>query len=147
MIGRRALLAILHAVIILGFAAGIADAHRSGCHRWHNCPFDTGSYVCGDTEHCSGCPDNQYCLAGKPQAQAQPAEPKKSAEQARPGVPPKDVWTCPAPQQIKGNFTSSSGERCIYHMPGGQFYGKTKPERCYATETDAWLDGCRRSKR
>jgi len=38
-------------------------------------------------------------------------------------------------------------ERCIYHMKGGQFYGKTKPKRCYATETDAVKDGCRRSKR
>ena len=24
------------------------SAHRSGCHRWHSCPSDTGSYVCGD---------------------------------------------------------------------------------------------------
>ncbi|MDO8452823.1 MAG: hypothetical protein Q7S79_03675 [bacterium] len=23
-------------------------AHRSGCHRWHSCPSDTGSYICGD---------------------------------------------------------------------------------------------------
>ena len=39
----------------------IVDAHRSGCHRWHSCPSDSGSYTCGDTGHCSGCPDNQYC--------------------------------------------------------------------------------------
>lgn len=26
----------------------IADAHQSGCHRWHSCPSDTGSYICGD---------------------------------------------------------------------------------------------------
>jgi hypothetical protein len=25
-----------------------AEAHRDGCHRWHTCPSDTGSYVCGD---------------------------------------------------------------------------------------------------
>lgn len=25
-----------------------ASAHRSGCHRWHSCPSDTGSYTCGD---------------------------------------------------------------------------------------------------
>lgn len=25
-----------------------AGAHRSGCHRWHSCPSDTGSYSCGD---------------------------------------------------------------------------------------------------
>jgi hypothetical protein len=24
------------------------DAHRSGCHRWHSCPSDSGSYTCGD---------------------------------------------------------------------------------------------------
>ena len=65
----------------------------------------------------------------------------------RPGVPPQDAWTCPLTCPIKGNFTTFSGERCIYHVQGGQFYGKTKPERCYATEADAVKDGCRRSKR
>jgi len=67
--------------------------------------------------------------------------------EARPGVPPESPWRCPAPQPIKGNFTTYSGERCIYHMSGGQFYNKTKPERCYATEVDAQQDGCRRSRR
>lgn len=43
-----------------------AIAHRSGCHRWHSCPSDTGNYVCGDTGYCSACPDNGYCLLGKP---------------------------------------------------------------------------------
>ncbi len=65
----------------------------------------------------------------------------------RPGVPPKDAWMCPLTHPIKGNFTTYSRERCIYHMKGGQFYGRTKPERCYATEADAVKDGCRRSKR
>lgn len=67
--------------------------------------------------------------------------------QPRPGVPPKDAWTCPLTHPIKGNFTTYSGEPCIYHVPGGQFYSRTKPERCYATEADAVKDGCRRSKR
>lgn len=43
-----------------------AFAHRSGCHRWHSCPSDTGSYTCGDTGYCSECSDNQYCKAGSP---------------------------------------------------------------------------------
>ncbi len=34
-------------VIALGIA-DTADAHRSGCHRWHSCPSDSGSYICGD---------------------------------------------------------------------------------------------------
>ncbi len=67
--------------------------------------------------------------------------------QSRPGVPPKDTWNCPLSHPIKGNFTTYSGERCIYHVRGGQFYTRTKPERCYATEADAVKDGCRRSKR
>ncbi|MFF0437052.1 hypothetical protein ACFYU9_33130 [Streptomyces sp. NPDC004327] len=32
-----------------------AAAHRDGCHRWHSCPSDTGSYVCGDTGHFNEC--------------------------------------------------------------------------------------------
>lgn len=43
-----------------------ALAHRDGCHRWHSCPSDTGSYTCGDTGYCSECPDNNYCKAGQP---------------------------------------------------------------------------------
>lgn len=65
---------------------------------------------------------------------------------ATPGVPPQGMG-CPVSDPIKGNFTTYSGERCIYHMPGGGFYGKTRPERCYASEADAVRDGCRRSKR
>src|SRR5918996_4018508 len=30
-----------------------ANGHQSGCHRWHTCPSDTGSYTCGDLGH--GC--------------------------------------------------------------------------------------------
>ncbi len=36
-------------------------AHRSGCHRSHNCPSDTGAYICGDRGYCLQCPDNKYC--------------------------------------------------------------------------------------
>jgi nuclease-like protein len=47
--------------------------------------------------------------------------PKRDAEATPggPGVPPQDTRTCPATHPIKGNFTTYSGERCIYHVPGG----------------------------
>lgn len=50
----------LVAIAIFSFAGVFsfiitADAHRSGCHRWHSCPSDTGSYVCGDLGYTSGC--------------------------------------------------------------------------------------------
>lgn len=65
---------------------------------------------------------------------------------ARPGAPPQGM-SCPISHPIKGNFTTYSGERCIHHLPGGGFYGKTRPEWCYASEAEAVKDGCRRSKR
>jgi hypothetical protein len=77
----------------------------------------------------------------------QPRGSRAVVQSVRPGVPPQDAWTCPATQPIKGNFTTYSGERCIYHPPYGEFYGKTKPERCYATADDARQDGCRASRR
>jgi len=152
-VGKISLAGLLHVIAVSTTFALLlialvpqAYAHRSGCHRWHSCPSDDGSYVCGDTGHCSGCPDNQFCVAGKP-LDTHSQESKLSSDQARPGVPPNGPWTCPAPHDIKGNFTTYSGERCIFHLPGGQFYTKTKPERCYATEVEATQDGCRRSRR
>lgn len=68
--------------------------------------------------------------------------------QGRPGVPPQeDGRSCPTTHPIKGNFTTVSGERCIYHPPGGEFYTRTNPERCYASGEEAAQDGCRATKR
>jgi micrococcal nuclease len=75
------------------------------------------------------------------------AQAERQTSGGRPGVAPESAWTCPSTHPIKGNFTTYSGERCIYHGPGGQFYDRTKPERCYAMDQDAVWDGCRRSKR
>jgi hypothetical protein len=36
--------------------APVVSAHRDGCHRWHSCPSDSGSYVCGDLGYYSECP-------------------------------------------------------------------------------------------
>jgi hypothetical protein len=49
-------------------------------------------------------------------------------------VPPQSAWSCPLTHPIKGNFTTYSGEPCIYHVPGGYFYGQEQarallPER------------------
>ncbi|MFQ5961282.1 MAG: thermonuclease family protein [Candidatus Methylomirabilales bacterium] len=60
-----------------------ALAHRSGCHRWHSCPSDHGTYVCGDLGYCSGCPDNQYCLNRQPRPVLREV-PKESLKQEAP---------------------------------------------------------------
>ena len=40
---------VLFIFVVLG--PTVAFAHRSGCHRWHSCPSDSGSYTCGDAGH------------------------------------------------------------------------------------------------
>lgn len=64
------------ALVVMAFFTTViwispAASHRSGCHRWHACPSDTGSYVCGDLGSCSQCPDNHYCQGGQPRTTAQ----------------------------------------------------------------------------
>ena len=62
-----------------------------------------------------------------------PSEPRAWCEPTGPD--------CPDGFPIK---TSSSG---IYHVPGGQFYDRTVPSRCYATAAAAEADGYRAAKR
>ena len=49
---------ILFSILIIVFLVSFSEvsAHQSGCHRWHSCPSDTGSYVCGDLGYDSQCP-------------------------------------------------------------------------------------------
>jgi hypothetical protein len=48
---------------------------------------------------------------------------------------------CPSGYPIKGKSNSR-----IYHSPGGRFYDRTVPERCYASAADAEADGYRAAK-
>jgi len=54
-------------------------------------------------------------------------------------------YDCPPGYPVKGNI-NSRGEK-IYHVPGGQFYDRTKPEYCFCTPADAEAAGFRASKR
>jgi hypothetical protein len=71
--------AIACCVVLLALVVP-ADAHRSGCHRWHSCPTDHDTYVCGDLGYCSQCPDNRYCLARKPRAATTKPEDREPSE-------------------------------------------------------------------
>ena len=55
MLTARTLLIALLACAALGVIASSAAAHQDGCHRWHSCPSDTGSYVCGDLGYYTYC--------------------------------------------------------------------------------------------
>ena len=60
---------------------------------------------------------------------------------ARAWLPPNEDGSTPAGHPVK--VKESSG---IFHVPGGRFYDRTKPDRCYPTAAAAEADGYRRSK-
>ncbi len=63
-------IALASTAALVALFAFPAQAHRSGCHRWHSCPSDRGTYTCGDLGYTSGCPK-------KPAPEkAAPAKPK-----------------------------------------------------------------------
>ncbi len=90
-------------------------AHQSGCHRWHSCPSDRGTYICGDLGYCSGCPDNQYCLNWQPRPVLRevPREPSRQEPSDQTEIPnyrrARDLhWEMLYPQ---GGWTLYCGER------------------------------------
>ncbi len=87
-------------------ATTVADAHRSGCHRWHSCESDRGTYTCGDLGYCSGCLNNQYCENGQ----------VRRATQKKPPVAPE---TQPA-EQFSGNVVGVADGDTISVMDKGQ---------------------------
>ncbi len=59
-----------------------------------------------------------------------------------PFTPQASGWNCPNNKPIKGNAQSG-----IYHIPSGKYYSRTKPERCFANESDAQKAGFRKSSK
>lgn len=78
--------------------------------------------------------------AGDAPAADRPTTPDAGDATDRRWVPPVD-GACPDGYPIKANANSG-----IYHVPGGRFYDRTVPERCYASTADAEADGYRAAK-
>lgn len=142
---KKLLFGALIALLFLGLTAP-ADAHRSGCHRWHSCPSDTGSYACGDLGYCSQCSDNYYCRAGvySPgwQERVQKSQaPAKTKSDVFVGVPRTlaELYRC----AVVGNYNSM-----IYHLKGSSYIPKmtVTHKECFATEGDAVKKGFRKAK-
>jgi len=53
-----------------------------------------------------------------------------------------DDGACPVSHPVKAKLGSG-----IFHVPGGQMYDRTVPDRCYVDATAAEADGLRASKR
>jgi endonuclease YncB( thermonuclease family) len=93
-------------VLAVLIPTAVADAHRSGCHRWHSCESDRGTYTCGDLGYCSGCLNNQYCENGQVRRTTQKQAP----------VAPE---THPA-EQFSGNVVGVSDGDTISVMHNGK---------------------------
>jgi hypothetical protein len=70
----KKILAVIVMFFTLTLIPNSTDAHRSGCHRWHSCPSDSGSYDCGDLGYTSGCPTSTTVI--KPSARVNITTPK-----------------------------------------------------------------------
>jgi endonuclease YncB( thermonuclease family) len=77
--------------LVLVALSQVVQAHRDSCHRYHRCPSDHGTYVCGDLRQCSQCPDNDYCLNHQPRQQ--PHEASLPPRPSSTTIAPREQWT------------------------------------------------------
>lgn len=108
--------------------------------RWRDSPYvgrEPGS-------RRAGAPPKQSASAGDPKTA--PAG-RTFGTVDRPGAAPHDAWTCPISHPVKGAVNPSNPGERLYHLPGGEAYAKTQPERCYANAEEAREDGTRRAQR
>ncbi|MGQ0823669.1 MAG: sunset domain-containing protein [Actinomycetota bacterium] len=68
--------------------------------------------------------------------------PKPETKRAAAWVEPNGEGTCPATHPVKAKLKSK-----IFHVPGGQNYDRTNPDRCYVDADAAESDGLRPSQR
>ena len=107
------------------------------------------------TPGTSGWEPQPFPFPPQPRAATQPEPPSDSAVSAAPRtsggsdapepnpgyVEPID-GACPASHPVKAKLASG-----IFHVPGGQSYERTTPDRCYVDAAAATRDGLRASKR
>jgi hypothetical protein len=118
------------------------SAHQSGCHRWHSCLSDTGSYVCGDLGYTSGCP--KKTTVTKPTVHPAAAIRTK----ATPAVPANFVGIPKTYDQLYKCTVVGNGTSKIYHLKGSKYIREMnlKQKTCFSTEKDAVKAGYRKSK-
>lgn len=111
--------------LIAGMWPVTAQAHRDGCHRWHSCPSDSGSYVCGDMGYDSECPGG-----GAPEPEPEPYQPPDSDPPAQPTIVEAEA----VGSRVRMVVNAESGSRLIVHS------GAAVLHRAAATGQDQALE-------
>ena len=60
---------------------------------------------------------------------------------------PAPAWVAPVDGACPVGYPIKANRSGIYHVPGGQFYDRTVPERCYPDQPTAEADGYRAARR
>lgn len=139
----------LRRTIGLGLVAGAAYAvwraieqQSASEHRWESRPFPFPP----EPRTATPTPDVPTGSNATPASDATMAAPERAP--ARATAAPDEGWVepvdgaCPASHPVKAKLASG-----IYHVPGGQSYERTSPDRCYKDAAAAEADGLRASKR
>lgn len=66
-------------IAIIPLQTSLSYAHQNGCHRWHSCPSDTGSYVCGDLGYDTYCPKSTASKYESKETKVQPKSTEKTS--------------------------------------------------------------------
>lgn len=92
-------------------------------------------------------------VAAKPTPSWPPFEPARSPDSTAPVgfteplIDSQMKWVAPVDGGCPGGYPIKANDNSgIFHVPGGRFYERTVPERCYATADDALADGYRQAK-
>lgn len=86
-------------------------------------------------------PEASGTASWPPLTEPETPAPRKGSVQFTGGVEPVD-GACPPGYPIKAKQASK-----IFHVPGGLFYDRTAPDRCFANEADAEAAGYRQARR
>jgi micrococcal nuclease len=140
--GIQAITVFRWALLLLCLGLSAALAHQDPCHRLHSCPSDHNTYVCGDKGRCDQCPDNQFCLAGKPRvatpAPTQPTPP-----------PPAHLQTVVIKRVIDGDTLElTTGEKVrLIGVDTPETKDRRKPVQYFGREATAFTQRLVEGKR
>lgn len=107
--GAVAMLLVLSALVVW---PPPAQAHRDGCHRWHSCPSDTGSYVCGDLGYFSEC--GYTSIPEEPATPVYDTDPPRRPVVSAPKTRPKGVVAVTVSAESGADLEVRSGGKTVH---------------------------------